>query len=87
VSVIKVRMENFYSDGHQSEEVVDVEAPESLEAETLEGWWQDVVFEHTGDGHAADKPKLGFFYKATVVYVEDLENLKDLAGQTQEWDG
>jgi hypothetical protein len=90
--VIKVRIENSYTDGHESESTVEVEAPQSIEAldEVLDGaedtWWQEVVFDHTGDGHYVEVyeetgERLGSCYTATIIEADD----PALVGRTHEW--
>jgi hypothetical protein len=38
----------------------------------LEDWWQDVVFEYTGDGHGnGDNGKLGSCYTATIIRCDN----------------
>lgn len=81
MSLVKVQITNTYA-SRSNTEVVDVEAPDSLEEPVLADWWEDEVFPHTGDGKGGDA-----CYEAKVVYVEDLVNLKDLAGQAHEWIG
>lgn len=50
-----------------------------LQATELGDWWQDKVFEHTGDGHGADG-SLGSLLTVTV-----LSGPTHLVGQTYEW--
>ena len=78
-SFARVRIENTYSDGHESATEVWLSPPTGSSAEELEGWWQDEVFEHTGDGHGADG-SLGSRLTATV-----LSGPGHLVGQAFEW--
>jgi len=75
MSKVIVRIENAYSDGHESEAEVSVAAPHG----DIEEWWQDEVFPHTGDGHGVDG--LGSYYKATIIRADK----KELVGQSMEW--
>ncbi len=66
---VTVKIENDYSDGHHSESEVELETPSFT---YLEDWWQDVVFEYTGDGHGnGDNGKLGSCYTATIIKTDD----------------
>lgn len=78
-AVVNVLIENYYSDGHLSEETVTVPAPEG---EDLEDWWNDVVFEHIGDGHGADRPDLHSHHTATIIEAEN----STLIGSHNEWE-
>jgi hypothetical protein len=80
MSVVTVKIENVYDDGHES--TIEVELPEPTLA-TIDDWWNDVVLPHTGDGYGAEHPKLGFWYEATITTAEDTS----LCGLTMEWDG
>ncbi|GAP61340.1 hypothetical protein AHiyo1_50330 [Arthrobacter sp. Hiyo1] len=75
----RVWIENTYSDGHESTTEVWLTPPAGDSAQKLEDWWQDEVFEHTGDGHGADS-SLGSLLTATV-----LSGPAHLVGQTFEW--
>ncbi|MDP9903148.1 DUF3846 domain-containing protein [Arthrobacter bambusae] len=75
----RVRIENTYSDGHESTTEVWLEPPAGNSAKELEDWWQDEVFGHTGDGHGTDG-SLGSLLTATVI-----SGPTHLAGQTFEW--
>lgn len=79
MSTITVRIENTYEDGHESTSEHELDAPE--DPENLEDWWEDFVWELTGDGYGADNPKLGAWYEATIIRADDVS----LVGQTQEW--
>jgi hypothetical protein len=84
--VIKVRIENDYSDGHRSVQEIDVAAPRISESDWLDGswtvaveeWWEEVVYEHTGDGHGIDVD--GSCYTATII-----EGDPALVGLSNEW--
>lgn len=79
--MITVKITNDYSDGHHSErEVVVRRAPRDLEEQTMDEWWQEFVFPHTGDGHGADS-NLGSCYTATITAAHDAR----LVGETHEW--
>lgn len=71
-----VKIENAYSDGHESEREVKLATPTG----DLEEWWQTTVYNETGDGHGADND-LGSCYVATVIASDD----PTLIGQSQEW--
>jgi hypothetical protein len=77
---VQVFVENAYSDGHGSTHEAWVAAPQ--DPDDLEDWWQDEVFEVTGDGHGAENPKLGSYYKATIIAA----GVESLVGLTCEWD-
>jgi len=78
----QIRIENTYADGHESERVTEVDPPASLAASDLEAWWDDVVFDETGDGHGIGS--MGFCYTVTVL---EAPALPGLVGQTNEWVG
>lgn len=73
---VAVRIENDYEDGHHSERTVHLPAPEG----ELEDWWEETVFDHTGDGHGIGN-KLGSCYTATIVAASD----EALVGESHEW--
>lgn len=73
---MKVRIENSYTDGHQSTAEVELAVePTSLD----DAFWWDVVYPHTGDGHHA--PGLGSHYEATIVQASN----PALVGEHHEW--
>jgi len=74
--MVTVRIENDYSDGHHSERTVVVADP----GRDLDEWFNDVVFNETGDGHGADND-LGSCYTATIVHASDGK----LVGKSYEW--
>lgn len=49
MKTVIVKIENSYSCGRTSERLVTLPAPDDLA--DLTAWWEDVVFEETGDGH------------------------------------
>lgn len=73
---VKVRIENAYSDGHESSSEVTVPPP----ADDVDAWFDEVVYQHTGDGHGLDRT-LGSCYTATVVAAAD----PALVGLEREW--
>jgi hypothetical protein len=72
---VTVRIENWYSDGHESKSDVVLD----YGGEPLDDFWQDVVFPHTGDGHGIDG--LGSCYTATIIAADDPQ----LLGENTEW--
>jgi len=76
MSQVVVKIENDYSDEHHSEHEVTLDAPAE---EDLDGWWNDVVYEHTGDGHGIDFDG-GSCYTATIVHGP-----ARLLGEEYEW--
>lgn len=87
VPMIKVRIENAYTDGHESvSEVTIDQAPTALTVEAIDAWFIDVVWDFTGDGHYIDVYeatgiRLGSCYTATVVEAPALA----LVGAVHEW--
>jgi hypothetical protein len=84
---MKVRITNDYSNGHHSEHTVEIETEPSLEQlkqdhDDEDSWWQEVVFDETGDGTGLDS-SLGFCYTATIIEA----NNPALVGQSEEWIG
>ena len=73
----KVKIENAYSDGHESEHTVELDEPTGL---NLDKWFDRIVYEYTGDGHGADND-LGSCYTATIIESNDPE----LVGKSYEW--
>lgn len=79
---ILLRLDNAYSDGHESSTTKSVPAPEDLDdPDEVQDWWDTTVFNLTGDGHGAENPDLGSFYTATVI-----KGPAQLLGKTYEWD-
>jgi hypothetical protein len=82
---VRLLVENTYSDGHESERVVDVDAPPAG-TDALEDWWQETAFNETGDGHytevyEATGARLGSCYTVTILAAED----RHLIGRENEW--
>ena len=75
---VTVRIENTYEDGHESTNTVEVDAP--ADPTDLEDWWDEEVFEHTGDGHGEKHPKLGSLHECTVI-----AGPAEMVGQVMEW--
>lgn len=91
---VLIKVENTYTDGHESEKEVLVDAPASAKPEDVETWWEDVAFNETGDGHyvevyEATGERLGTFYEVTIVEVPEHLNAamkgETLVGQSREW--
>lgn len=78
MSTVTVRIEDTYEDGHSAIHEHEVEAPED---DDLEDWWDEEVFEHTGDGHGAKHPKLGSLHEARIIRADD----PTLVGKEMEW--
>lgn len=79
---MRLKIENNYSDGHESTKEVEVAQPNEI----TDDWWEDVVYDHTGDGHyvevyEATGERLGSCYTATVVQASNVTFL----GLTHEW--
>ncbi len=74
-SRVTVRIDNTYSDGHESTREVELPRP----AGDLEAWWESVVWKETGDGHGVDR--IGSCYTATIVESDD----PALVGESYEW--
>lgn len=71
---IRVRVQNWYSCGQESQSTVSVEPPAELPDDD---WWEEVVFDHTGDGHWCGGRDTAT-YTATVLTGEH-------AGASMEW--
>jgi len=88
MAVITVRIENSYTDGHESTEDVEIlSSPDNLSDEAIERWFEDYVFHHTGDGHYtevydATGERLGSCYIATVLRAPSVPGLE---GRKYEW--
>lgn len=79
---VTIKIENAYSDGHESETEVKIEGPSEDYAGDLDEWFNEMVFEYTGDGHGDGRSgKLGSCYVATIIEAED----PNLIGQNFEW--
>lgn len=76
---LKVKLENAYSDGHESETTEWVEIPPFADAEEM---WEHLQ-DFTGDGHdtAGD---LGYCHTVTVL---ESPGRADLVGLSNEWAG
>jgi hypothetical protein len=79
--MVQIRIENAYSDGHESVRRATVAEPASMADDDLDAWWQDVVFGETGDGHGVGKK--GSCYTVTVLRAKT----PGLTGQSHEWVG
>ncbi len=80
---MKIRVENAYSDGHESTleyDIPDADVPAfALATEDEKKWpicmedghamWE-FLWDWTGDGHGED-PDLGWFYKITILEAAD----------------
>jgi len=84
---MKIRIDNWYSNGHESTQIIEVAGSEPTLAELTESpdpreddWWQDNVFDFTGDGTGLDSD-LEFYYTATIIEAKNA----DLIGQEHEW--
>lgn len=74
-----VRVENFYVCGRNSTSTDLVRAPFS--GEELEEWWQDVVFDLTGDGHPCGSRE-DALYEVTII---DSPGSPELLGEKYGW--
>lgn len=86
-TMVKIQVENSYTDGHESTATAEVEPPASMSEEDLESWWDETVFEHTGDGHYTEVydetgERLGSCY---TVRVLEAPTMPDLVGLENEW--
>ena len=75
---VTVKIENCYSDGHESKHEVVLPSPRG----SLDEWFEDEVFPHTGDGHGIDQ-ELGYCHTATIIATDTEEHL----GAEYEWCG
>ena len=72
-----IRVENAYSDGHESDQAYTVEVARSLDNEQL---W-DELYEYTGDGHGRAHPNLGTCHTVTVLESSQRPDLAGLANE------
>lgn len=77
---VLIQIENSYSDGHRSTRQERIAPPEKFEEGALEAWWDDEVFDLTGDGHGEMNPDLDALYTATV-----LAGPIEMLGKTYTW--
>lgn len=67
---LTIRVENAYSDGHESTQEHAVTLTTSADTQPtddgLEAMW-DLLWDYTGDGHGADDPDLGWCYTITII--------------------
>lgn len=83
LTLVRVRIENTYEDGHESTAEVWLSNPDDTDdALAIESWWEDVVFDHVGDGHGAEHPNLGSDHECTIV-----SGPAQLVGKTYGWGG
>ena len=76
---IKVKVENTYADGHESIAIYEVDESGLPDTPADEGL-EDLLYEFTGDGHAADTD-LDASYEVTI-----LESVNPtLVGRVMEW--
>ena len=76
---LTIRVENAYSDGHESQRVQTVEVEPFTDIEEL---WEQLQ-EFTGDGHGTDS-SLGYCYEVTVLTCPQRPHL---VGLSNEWVG
>lgn len=87
--MITVKIENGYTDGHESESIEKIDEGEHpLTAAPDADWWQDYVFDFTGDGHyvevyEATGERLGSCYTATIIDADG--DRPWLIGETHDW--
>lgn len=80
---MKIKVENAYSDGHESTLEYDVDDAKVQEYvthpdfEDVDEALEELLFEFTGDGHGIDSD-LGSYYEVTVLDGE-------FAGKTFDW--
>lgn len=78
-----IKIENDYSDGHSSENTVILNIPEPDIKDVNDDdseWWDEHVFNHTGDGHGVQRG-IESYYTATIVGADN----KELIGASKEW--
>ena len=75
---LTIKVENTYSDGHESEQTHAVELEQFRGEEDL---WEQ-LFDYTGDGHGADRPGLDSLYTVTVLACPEYS---ELVGLSNEW--
>lgn len=79
---MKIKIENAYSDGHESTSIQDVAEfvgdPNGDNDDDLEAY----LYQFTGDGHGANSD-LGFYYEITILESENPE----LVGVSMDWSG
>lgn len=79
---MKIRVENTYSDGHES--TIEYKLPSGdVDYALLDGidGLDDLLYRYTGDGHGLNSD-LGCFYTITILESDRPE----LVGYTREWD-
>lgn len=62
---MKIKVENSYSDGHES--TVEYEVPDADVAGLSDEELDLFLFDYTGDGHGAANPKLGTYHVVTIL--------------------
>ena len=80
MATVTVRIDGTYENGHEYKRDVEVPAPGDEYAGDLPEWWEDYVWEHTGDGIFG---KIGSFHDAKIIRADD----PALVGETWEWSG
>lgn len=65
---VSVKITSTYSDSYEAVCTAIVRDP--AEGESVDDWFQDAVFPHTGDGHGLDS-SLGSCYTAEVIAAAD----------------
>ncbi len=77
---MKIHVENTYSDGHESERDVEVRAELLQCAIGEEEFWEEVLWQETGDGHGISRD-VESYYAVTILESASPE----LVGQKREW--
>jgi hypothetical protein len=79
MQALTVKIENAYSDGHESQSEVILHAPDDLGRDREEAldFLSEEAYPHTGDGHGIDND-LGSCYVATIIAADD-PNLLNLS--------
>jgi len=87
---MKIRIENYYLDGHECESTLELpDEPTAAEIEEEGGdWWAEYVYNDTGCGHGAPENTpsgrtMPATYTATVTEADN----PALIGQSYEWSG
>ena len=71
---VTVKIGNYYEDGHESTHEVVLDDPVG----DIEQWFEEVVWEYTGDGHGVN---MNSGYTAEIVQADN----PNLIGQNFEW--
>jgi hypothetical protein len=78
---VTVLIENTYACGQESS--IRVEVPAPRQGQNLDSWWEDDVFDKTGDGHSCGASE----HALCEVRIVEAPGRPELISETTSWEG